>query len=101
LSMIIGFTQGATFAPALTIIVLRSPTTETATLLSGMAQTAGYTIGALTPLLVGLIHHWSGSFSPVSWLLAIVALGASLAGWLAGQNRYVIVPGLNPDRVEN
>ncbi|TKR57273.1 MFS transporter [Allopusillimonas ginsengisoli] len=101
LSVFIGFTQGATFATALTIIVLRSPNTETATLLSGMAQAAGYTIGAVTPLLVGLIYHWSGSFSSVSWLLAIVTLGTSTAGWLAGQNKYVIVSSLKTERLEN
>jgi len=93
LSLVQGLAQGATFSTALTIIVLRSPNTETATLLSGMAQSAGYTIGALAPLLIGLIHHWSGSFISVLWLLVFVTLGTALSGWSAGRNRYVVLPG--------
>ncbi|MFA5664069.1 CynX/NimT family MFS transporter [Castellaniella sp.] len=97
LAIVQGLAQGATFATALTIIVLRSPGTQTATLLSGMAQSAGYTIGALAPLLIGLIHHWTGSFQPIAGLLAAITLGTSVAGWSAGRNRYVRIQGLDPE----
>lgn len=90
LSLVLGFAQGATFATALTIIVLRSRTTAAATSLSGMAQSVGYTIGAFAPLAIGLIHHWTGSYTPIAWLLSIITLGASLSGWMAGRNRYVL-----------
>lgn len=89
LALLIGFTQGATFATALTLIVLRSPDTGTATALSGMAQSVGYTIGAMASLIVGLIYDQSGSFTQIAWLLSIVVVGTTITGWSAGQNRLV------------
>lgn len=84
-----GLGQGAMFATALTLIVLRSRDTPTATQLSSMSQAAGYVIAASTPLLIGLIQSWTGSFNATAWLFVAVTLAASLAGWLAGRNRYV------------
>lgn len=92
LAILIGFTQGATFATALTLIVLRSPDAETAASLSGMAQSVGYTIAAVGSLIVGLIYDQSGSFAAVSWLLSAVVIGTTLTGWSAGKNRFVVSP---------
>jgi CP family cyanate transporter-like MFS transporter len=46
---ILGLGQGSTFAVALMLIVLRSPTPESAAALSGMAQSVGYTPWARSP----------------------------------------------------
>lgn len=84
-----GVGQGGLFAIALTVIVLRSPDSRVAAHLSSMAQTVGYILAAIGPLLVGLLHSWTGGFAASAWLFVALALGAGLNGWGAGRTRYV------------
>ncbi|MGH8155652.1 MAG: CynX/NimT family MFS transporter, partial [Rhodanobacteraceae bacterium] len=55
LAVLQGIGQGAMFSIALTVIVLRSPDAHVAAELSSMAQTVGYIIAAIGPLLVGVL----------------------------------------------
>lgn len=84
-----GAGQGGMFALALVVIVLRSPDTQIAAQLSSMAQAVGYTIAAGGPLLVGMLHGWTGGFEASGWLFAAVTVAACLCGWGAGRIRYV------------
>ncbi|MGP4017887.1 CynX/NimT family MFS transporter [Saccharopolyspora sp. 5N708] len=74
----LGLAQGAAFGLALTLFGLRSPDSDTTTALSGMAQGGGYLIAAAGPLLIGLLHDLSGS-----WTVPLVLLLACSAVWLA------------------
>ena len=88
-SVLLGIGQGGNFAVALTIIVLRSRDAHVAAHLSGMAQSVGYTLAAMGPLAVGVLHEWSGGWQAVSVLFISICLSAILFGIAAGRNRHV------------
>lgn len=74
---LIGLALGGSFGLALLFIVLRSPDSETATELSGMAQSIGYLLAAIGPTLFGAMYDWTEAwFIPLLFLLIIV--GAKL-----------------------
>jgi CP family cyanate transporter-like MFS transporter len=86
---ILGLGQGGTFSIALALIVLRSPDAHIAARLSGMSQGVGYTLAAMGPLLVGVIHDRTADWSSVGFLFIGIALSAALFGLLAGRNKHV------------
>ncbi|MGW1676750.1 CynX/NimT family MFS transporter [Saccharopolyspora sp. NPDC002376] len=87
--VLLGLAQGAAFGLALTVIGLRSPDSDTAAALSGMAQGGGYLIAATGPLLIGLLHDLAGNWTvPLALLLACCVAWFS-AGLLAGRHRQV------------
>ena len=62
-----------TFPLVLVLINLRTRTAEGSIALSGFTQGIGYLIGALGPLLVGVLHEASGGWTwPVVFLMATV-----------------------------
>lgn len=68
------------FPLALVLINLRTRTHEGAVALSGFVQGVGYTLGALGPLVVGLLHQLTGGWQwPLVFLIA-TGLSISLAG---------------------
>jgi MFS transporter, CP family, cyanate transporter len=77
----------STFPLALTLINLRTRTPAGSAALSGFMQGLGYTVACLGPLLFGLFHDASGS-----WTWSFAFLGASLvvlllAAWQACRPR--------------
>jgi MFS transporter, CP family, cyanate transporter len=83
--IVLGVGQGASFALALLIIALRPADPATVTALSAVAQSVGYVIAALGPLLFGLLREVSGGWSvPLTAVLGVLALQI-LAGWFAGR----------------
>ncbi|CAM5651871.1 MFS transporter [Mycolicibacterium aubagnense] len=85
LAIVQGLGQGGLIAAAMTLIVLRSPDPHVASHLSGMAQGVGYVLAAIGPLLVGLIHGWTGSFAASAILFAALGLGVAVMGFGAGR----------------
>lgn len=71
---VIGFVLGGTFGLALLFIVLRSHDSDSATELSGMAQSIGYVIAATGPIIFGSIFDISGSWTYSLILLFAIAL---------------------------
>lgn len=84
--VILGFGQGGTFSMALTLIAVRAATPEVASRLSGMAQGVGYTMAAIGPLLVGILHEASGSWHMPGILIGFIGIGALLAALAAGRD---------------
>ncbi|MBV6273681.1 MFS transporter [Alcaligenaceae bacterium CGII-47] len=84
-----GIGQGGLFSVAMMFIVLRSPDSHVAAQLSSMAQTTGYILAAGGPLLIGILHDWSGSFSIAAWVFAGLGLLTAYNGWRAGRNQLV------------
>jgi CP family cyanate transporter-like MFS transporter len=84
-----GIGQGGLISVAMTIIVLRSPDAHVAAHLSGMAQCVGYLLAAIGPLIVGLLHSWTGSFSASAFLFILLGISAGIAGWGAGRSGHV------------
>ncbi|MBS0318083.1 MAG: MFS transporter, partial [Proteobacteria bacterium] len=89
-AIVLGAAQGAGFALALTLIVLRSPDARVASQLSAMAQGVGYLIAAFGPLLVGLLRGWTGSFDAAAWLYLLIAAVMAASGIGAGRARHVL-----------
>ncbi len=77
------------FPAALTFINLRTRTHSGAIALSGFAQGFGYTIAALGPLLVGLLHDVTGGWAASLWLLAAAALVMVYFGYVLRVPRFV------------
>lgn len=88
-AVIQGLAQGGLFSLALTMVLLRSPDSHVAAHMSSMAQSVGYIPAALAPLGVGLLHQWTGSYSAVAGLVAIIGLGLVVTGASAGRARFV------------
>lgn len=92
-AILLGLGQGGTFSVALVLIVLRSRDAAAAGRLSGMAQGVGYTLAAMGPLLVGLLHDWRGDWLAVAVLFAGIGTVALWAGLQAGRRGYVAEAG--------
>jgi CP family cyanate transporter-like MFS transporter len=68
------------FPLSLVLINLRTRTHTASVALSGFVQGVGYTIGAFGPLLVGLVHEWTGGWSAPIILLGVASLASIFAG---------------------
>lgn len=86
---IIGFVLGGCFGLALLLLVLRSSDTETATELSGMAQSGGYFIAATGPILIGSLFDLSGSWSYPIMALILISIIKLYMGLGAGKQGAV------------
>jgi len=80
---ILGFAQSAPFGLGMALIVIRSSGPRTAGRLSAMSQGFGFAVASLGPLAAGLLHEWSGSWTPSFVMLTAVALLVAVAGYLA------------------
>jgi MFS transporter, CP family, cyanate transporter len=88
-AVLIGVGQGACFALALSLFVLRTrQPTETARL-SAMAQSIGYLVSAVGPLLVGVLYAATSSWVAPLWLLLLLLVPQVWCGVLAGRARWV------------
>lgn len=88
-SIIIGIGGAFSFSLAMIFFSLRTRNAQEAAELSGMAQTVGYTLAAIGPMLFGLLHdlthHWTLP------LMAIITATVFLfiTGMGAARNRFV------------
>ena len=87
--VVLGVGQGISLGLGLTLIVLRSPDAAHATALSGMAQSWGYALAAVGPLMVGALYGLTGTWSvPLAFLL-VMLVPQTVAGYRAGVPRFV------------
>lgn len=82
---LLGLGQGGGMALALMFFVLRSRDAHQAAELSGMAQGVGYTLAASGPVVAGLLHDATSSWTPVPVMLVAVAVGLLGFGMRAGR----------------
>ncbi|MBS1694269.1 MAG: MFS transporter [Actinobacteria bacterium] len=97
----VGIGQG-TFPLILTLIALRAHTAAGTAALSGFAQSVGYLIAAPGPVLIGILHGLTGSWSApmVSLMAMAVALGVlclrvATPAWIEDQIRSDPTPRLS------
>ncbi|MDN6319759.1 MAG: MFS transporter [Marinobacter sp.] len=88
--LVLGLGQGGSFSIALTLLAVRARDAETAARLSGMAQSLGYTMAALGPLFVGVLHEAFDSWNIAGAFLGTIAISAIIAGLGAGRRLYVL-----------
>ena len=86
---VIGFVLGGSFGLALLFIVLRTTDMETATELSGMAQSTGYLIAATGPTFFGFLYDLTLSWSAAWSFLVAVLLIKLIAGVGAARPRTI------------
>lgn len=88
-AVVLGLGQGGNFSVALTLLVLRAGDSHIAAHLSGMAQGVGYTVAALGPFAIGLLHQFTGSWDGLGWLFGLICLATLAAGMGAGRKLHV------------
>ncbi|GAA3131158.1 CynX/NimT family MFS transporter [Streptosporangium carneum] len=87
-AILVGIGMGS-FPLALTMLALRTRTPEATAALSAFGQSAGYLIAGAGPLVVGVMHESSGSWTPPFLLLFAVVAVQFATGWYAGRARYL------------
>lgn len=85
----IGIPLGGNFALALTLLGMRAKNAEEASDLSGMAQSLGYVLAAIGPLLIGYMYDVTQVWDVPLVTLIFIAVLYILFGLGAGRNRYV------------
>jgi len=86
---LIGIGPGAGIGLALLMMVLRASTTQQTSQLSGMAQTIGYVLAAVGPILIGALHDSTHSWSVALLVLAIFVIPQGFGGLVAGASRKI------------
>src|SRR5690348_5054608 len=90
--IVLGIGQGASFPLVLTLMVLRTRTSDVTQQLSSMAQGVGYLIAAAGPLLAGILHlvigHWT---LPLAVLIALL-VPQGLAGYAVARPGFAGEP---------
>ena len=82
---LIGLVLGGTFGLALLFIVIRSKDADSATELSGMAQSIGYILAAAGPIIFGGIFDFTGSWVHSLVFLFVIAFLKLYMGLGAGE----------------
>ena len=84
-----GLGSGVSFVLAITLFGLRTVNHGQTAALSGMAQSAGYLLAACGPIIIGVIHDATGSWTPALVIILFLLAGQFAAGLLAGRNRVI------------
>jgi CP family cyanate transporter-like MFS transporter len=84
-----GFGSGMTLSLSLTFMVLRTPDANHAADMSSMAQSVGYTLAALGPLIVGFARDLTGDWTIPMLLILAGIIPLMLSGLAAAQDRLV------------
>lgn len=88
-AVLFGIGTGACLAMGLALFVLRTSQVEDSARLSGMAQSVGYLICACGPLLFGLVHDLTNSWSVPLVMLLLFLVPQLIMGMLAGRARLL------------
>lgn len=86
-AIVAGLGSGASLVVALSLISLRGRTTLETTKLSGMAQSLGYLLAALGPVLTGFLAQTTGSWRAPLVFVCTLAAAQVVAAILAGRPR--------------
>ncbi|MCO6504442.1 MAG: MFS transporter [Snodgrassella sp.] len=84
--LLLGLGISSAFCLSMMFFNLRSNNMTEGVLLSGMAQTCGYLLAAIGPVLMGALYDMLGSWIPSLCLMIIAAFIITFAGWKAGQD---------------
>lgn len=87
--VLIGIGVGTIFSLSMMFFSLRTQSTHEATELSGMAQSFGYLLAAIGPVLFGLLHDVTHSWTVPLLMLAVISALIFIVGMRAGKNEYV------------
>lgn len=86
---LLGLGGGACLVLALTVQSQRAGSSGEAAALAGMAQSIGYLVAAAGPLLLGILHDTTHSWTLPLSVLAVLGIATAVAGHGAGQDRHL------------
>jgi len=86
---LMGFAQGAGISLALTLFGLRTSTHQQAAELSGMAQSIGYLLASVGPVLFGFLHDITGGWTGSIFVLISAAILQLITGLRAGRDSKI------------
>jgi len=84
-----GVSGGSSIVLALSFFGLRTDHHTQAAALSGMAQSVGYLLAAAGPIVVGMIHDTTRSWTPALVMMLVLQLVLIGFGLLAGRRRVI------------
>ncbi|WP_332872854.1 MFS transporter, partial [Desertihabitans aurantiacus] len=84
----LGLSTGTSLVVALALMGLRSRTSAQTARLSGLAQSGGYALAALSVVVAGAVGHLAGP-PAVPFVILAVALAQLVVAPLAGRPRYI------------
>lgn len=85
----LGIGNGSAFSLSMMFFTLRTKDGYEAAELSGMAQSFGYLLAALGPVMVGGLQDMTGSWSLPLTLLICVSVLMLIMGIASGKNKHV------------
>ncbi|MFD3486637.1 CynX/NimT family MFS transporter [Streptomyces sp. NPDC058665] len=88
---LLGLGAGVCLVLALSFQSQRASGPSETTALAGMAQSIGYLVAATGPLLLGILHDTTNSWTGALTLLIALSLVMAAAGYGAGRDRHVHV----------
>jgi MFS transporter, CP family, cyanate transporter len=94
--LLLGLGQGATLGLGIFFTMARAPDPVTAASLSAFSQGLGYLMASTGPLIIGLLHDVTGSWTVPGLALLAACAVTVIVGWLAGRARTVpaaVAPG--------
>ncbi|MBB5851250.1 CynX/NimT family MFS transporter [Amycolatopsis umgeniensis] len=86
---LLGLGTGVCLVLALSFQSQRATGASETTALAGMAQSVGYLVAAAGPLLLGVLHDTTGSWTPALLVLIGLSSAMAVAGYGAGRDRHV------------
>ncbi|MGE6630701.1 CynX/NimT family MFS transporter [Bacillus sp. NPDC077027] len=90
--LFIGIGQGASISLALTFIGLRTRSLEQAAALSGMAQSVGYLLAAVGPIIIGVLFDMTHTWTPSILIFILILFLLLVTGLRAGRGVYISDP---------
>lgn len=87
--ILLGIAGGSAFSLSMMFFTLRTKDGKEAAELSGMAQSFGYLLAALGPVLVGSLHDVTDGWTVPLSLLIIISVMLLIVGMLSGQERQI------------
>jgi CP family cyanate transporter-like MFS transporter len=92
--LVLGVSQGSCLGLAIFFMLARAPDASVAASLSAFAQSVGYLVASVGPLVVGLLHSATGSWNLPLVLLLVLCAAELATGLLAG--RPLQLPSVTP-----
>ena len=92
--LVLGVSQGSCLGLAIFFMLARAPNADVAASLSAFAQSVGYLVASVGPLVVGLLHSATGSWNLPVILLLVLCAAELATGMLAG--RPLQLPSVTP-----
>lgn len=87
--ILIGFAGGSSFSMCMMFFSLRSRDGIEAADLSGFAQSLGYLIAAVGPVLYGFLYERYNSFDQANLMYIVIVMISIIASFIAAKKRYV------------